>query len=202
MAKIIQIEGPSGSGKTTVQKRLYEQFTKESYTVENIIEPGPLRAMIKSYRLNADKKPLTETALFTTDRFITYTNDVLPRMNEDGLIFLSARGFFTTIVYQGIMGGVDVEIIKKMSEAIPFPDLILMCLVDGEVGYARALERERMGGEKVTRDEMPERIQSISAAYKKLPDYFPDGNFKIIDTSHMDEDLVFDACYEHVKVLL
>ncbi len=202
MAKIIQIEGPSGSGKSTVQKRLYEQLTKESYTVENIIEPGPLRAMIKSYRLNVDKKPWTETALFTTDRFMTYTLEVLPRMKEEDLIFLSARGFFTTIVYQGIMGGVDAEIIKKMNEAIPFPDLILICLVDGKIGYARALERERMGGEKVTRDEVPERINSISEAYKKLPDFFPNGNFKIIDTSYMNEDQVFDACNECVKVVL
>lgn len=202
MAKIIQLEGPSGSGKTTIQNRLYEQLRKESYAVENIIEPGPLRTIIKSYRLNADKKPWTETALFTTDRFITYTNDVLPRMREEELIFLSARGFFTTIVYQGIMGGVDVEIIKKMNEAIPFPDLILVCLVDGEVGHARALERERVGGEKVTRDEAPERINSIAEAYKRLPEYFPNGNFKIIETSHMDEDCVFQLCNDHVRSVI
>lgn len=202
MAKIIQIEGPSGSGKTTIQKRLCEQLQKESYTVENIIEPGPLRTIIKSYRLCADKKPWTETALFTADRFITYINEVLPRISEEGLIFLSARGFFTTIVYQGIMGGVDAEIIKKMNDAIPFPDLILVCLVNGDIGHARALERERNTGEKVTRDEQPERIDSIAQAYKKLPDYFPNGNFKIIDTSHLDEDQVFDTCYEYVKLVL
>lgn len=202
MAKIIQIEGPSGSGKTTIQKRLREQLQKESYTVENIIEPGPLRTIIKSYRLCPDKKPWTETALFTADRFITYTNYILPRMLEKELIFLSARGFFTTIVYQGIMSGVDAEIIKKMNEAIPFPDLILICLVDGNVGHARALERERNTGEKVTRDETPERIDNITEAYKKLPEYFPGGDFKIIDTSYMDEDQVFDICYKYVKAVL
>jgi len=64
------------------------------------------------------------------------------------------------------------------------------------------LERERKGGEKVTRDEAPERIDAITTAYRRLPEFFPNGNFKIIDTSDMDEDCVFDTCYDYVKVAI
>ena len=202
MAKIIQIVGTSGSGKSTVEEKLREKLTVDGYIVETIIEPGPLNTLAKSYRLRPDKNPWMETALFSVDRFMTYTERVLPRMHEKNLIFLSVRGIYDTIVYQGLRGGIDIEMIKKMNDAILFPDLTLALVVEGSIGFERALERKKETGEELSSNETPEKIDLLGSAYKRLPELFPNQCINIIDTSYLTKEQTVTICYDQIWSLL
>ncbi|MEK6871614.1 MAG: hypothetical protein AABX16_01805 [Nanoarchaeota archaeon] len=202
MSKLISLIGTSGSGKTTVHEKIAFQLEIEGYRVEKIIEPHPLRDLAKSYRLRIDKNPWTEAAIFTTDRLITYHDRILPRMKEEKLIFLSARNFFDTIIYQGILGGVDLETIKKMNSAIPYPDLTLALVVDGEIGYERLRIREKETGEVLSKNETPEMINQLRDYYHRLPHLFSGVPIHILNTSQLNEEETFRTCYDHIGKIL
>lgn len=200
MSKLIHIIGTSCAGKGTLHPQLNGWLNSEGYNVESIQEPGPLRIYTKAYREKTDKNAETELALFTADRFITYTERVFPKLSEKYTAFTFDRGLPDTIVYQGIIGGIDIDRIFKMNSIIPESDVYLCLIVDGDVGYKRALERQSKGGEKISKSETPEQINKLASAYKTLDKYFK--NVKIIDTSKMDEQQVFEECRKHTYQIL
>jgi len=202
MAKLIHIVGVSGTGKTLTHDALKEKLTAEGYKVEALVEPGPLRDFAKNYRLSQNKNSWTEAAIFTTDRLMIYQEKVFPRINEKDLVFLSSRSLFDTFVYQGILGGVDLEVIKKMNSPIPFPDLALCLTVEGKVGYKRILERNIISGEQTSKNETPEAIDRLSAHYMELPKHFPQSNIEVIDTTNLKMPEQIKICHDKIIGIL
>lgn len=202
MAKIIQLTGNSGTGKSSISKRLQASIIGRGYEVEELIEPGPLRDFAKSYRLREDKNPWTEVAIYTTDRTILYEEKVFPRMSEPNLVFVAERGFFDTFVYQGLLGGVDLEVIKRMNSHIPFPDLTLALVVDGKVGYERISARSMETGEPMSQNETPDRINLLSKYFRSLEGHFPESSFEFIDTTNLSEVETFEDCYSKIRRVL
>lgn len=203
MAKIIHVVGTSGSGKSTVLEMLRRSIEEEGYSVETIKEPGPLRSLAKSYRSESpeNRNPFVEAAIFAVDRFITYKTVVAPKIDNDNLVFLFDRGLPDSVVYQGIMGGVDVNSILNMNSSIPKSDLYLCLVVDGKTGHGRINERKLANGEPITYDEIPERINQLSEAYKRVAkQYF--ANMHVIDTTDMSVGMVFNRCIAHVSATL
>jgi thymidylate kinase len=197
MAKIIHLVGTSNSGKSTIHPQLNELLRKDNCNVEELREPGPLRDLAKNYRTRKDKNSYTETAIFTTDRFMLYSERVLPRMNEENLIFSFDRGLPDTIVYQGLMGRVPIDLILKMNSHIPQSDLYLVLFVDGSEGYQRALKKQKETGEAPSQNETAESINKLAAFYKTLSQHLP--NVKLIDTSRKEISDVLNECYTHAK---
>lgn len=199
MTKIIHLVGNSGTGKSTVIGMLRREIESEGYSVETLTEPGPLRNLIKEYRSKPENErdPFVEAAMFAVDRFITYKNSVLPRMDEKNLVFLFDRGLPESVVYQGIIGGADVPSIFRMNSSIPQSDLYLCLTVNGKTGYDRIKAREAATGEAITRDEAPERIDMLAEGYKKAVKYF--NNMHIIDTTELTIDSVFLECMSHIS---
>ncbi|MEK6947947.1 MAG: hypothetical protein AABX19_01770 [Nanoarchaeota archaeon] len=200
-ATIIQLVGTSNSGKGVTQKVLAHRLRADKYQVVEVTEPGPLRSLAKAYRLRQDKDPWVETAVFSTDRLMTYQDVVIPRLNEDGLVFLSDRGLPDTIVYQGMMGGVDIDKIIKMNSNIPQADLYLVLIVDGQIGYARALKKLSETGEQPSKNETPGAIDRLAGYYKKLGMHL-EGNIQIIDTTNLTIDEVVERSYQETRKVL
>lgn len=200
MASIIHIIGTSGSGKSSVQEELSKRISGLGYEVVELIEPGPLREITKEYRRRNDKNGLAEAALFSTDRYLLHHDMVFPRLDEPNLVFLSGRGLYDSIVYQGIIGGVPIDTILAMNHTIPLPNLCLCLLVNGDVGHQRAVNRFNNGGDPVTKTEQPNAIEELTAGYRKLPSMFPDVH--IIDTTYNDLSAVTNLCYSHIQNLL
>ena len=200
--KLIQIVGTSGSGKETIHRSLNERLRGEGYKVLEVIEPGPLVELAKGYRLRDDKDPWVETAIFTTDRLMNYLEHIAPHLNEENLIFSSLRGFLDTIVYQGLKGGVDVEVIKKMNSFFPNPDIALCLTVDGKIGNERIRKRTAETGEPISKSESPEGIDSLAEIYRSLPRYLPGLNIHYVDTTNLTREQTLDECYAGVKKIL
>ncbi len=197
MAKLINIIGPSGSGKSTVHEQISLRLKDSSYNVESLSEPNSLRWLAKSYRLEEGRNPWTETAIYTVDRFIMYREKIMPRMKDDNLIFLLERGLPDTIVYQGMLGQVDIASILKMNSSIPGSDLYLALIVEGKEGHARVLDRSSETGEAISPNETAERIEELSDCYRMLSSYLK--NLHIIDTTNLKLDEVIGECMGKIK---
>ncbi len=197
MAKLINIIGPSGSGKSTVHEQLSLRLKESGYKVESLSEPNSLRYLAKSYRLEEGRNPWTEAAIYTTDRLIMYREKIIPRMKEDGLIFLLERGLPDTIVYQGMLGQVDIASILKMNSSIPSPDLYLALIVEGKEGHSRVLGRSAETGEAISPNETAEKIEELSDCYRMLSSYLK--NLHVIDTTNLRLDEVIDGCMRKIK---
>ena len=206
MSKLIHIIGTSGSGKDSVHPILNKKLTADGYEVINIVEPGPLRDLAKSYRLRENKNPYTELAIFSTDRLITFIDKIENRLNDKieskNLIYLSARGILDTYVYQGLLGGVDFDIIAKFNKHIPMPDLTLCLTCDPEVAYDRIRERSLKTGEPISKNETPERIRLLRDFYNDLKKCFTNLNIKYINTTKFTIDKTANLCYNKIKTFL
>ena len=201
MAKIIQLVGTSATGKETVQKSLAERLRKEGLEVVELTERGPLRGLAKGYRLRVDKSPWVEAAIFTVDRLLIYESQVLKRTKEENLFFLFNRGLADNFVYQGLQGGVPIEVIRKQNEAIPWPNLSICLTVEGNIGYERALSRSNATGERLSRNECAERIDQLADLYRSLPDHVPELNLRFIDTSHISQEQTAEQAYKLIRDL-
>ena len=120
--KYIVIEGGDGCGKTT-QARLLEGYLKKSHDVIVTREPGGsefserIREILKDPALNKFLDPLTEFLLFSAARSALYRTEVKPAL-EQGRIVVSDRNDLSSHVYQGIVGGVSIELISAVSANI------------------------------------------------------------------------------------
>lgn len=201
MAKIVHVVGTSDTGKETVTKSIVKRLTNKGYEAIRLQEPGPLRDLAKSYRLRINKSPWTEAAIFTTDRLMLYNEKVFPRIKEKNLLFIFDRGLPETVIYQGILGGVDISNIFLMNSEIPPSDIYVCLTVEGRIGYERALKKQRETGEAPSRNETPESIDVLADSYKKyLPRYFDNVHF--IDTSNITIDQTVELCYNKVRSIL
>ncbi|GEM_PF-6361076 len=195
MAKIIHLIGPSGTGKSSVHRGLTPLLEQRGYAVVPLVEPGPLREQIQQYKQSPHRHSFTEALLYAADRSLLYAKEVLPRLHEPQVLFTFARGLPDSLVYQGIIGGVDPKEIIRLNRLIPPSDVSIALLVEGQVGHARVLERQRTTGEPVSSNETPEAINRLTQGYLQLRrDYLPGLN--IVDTTHSSLDAVTQQCFD------
>jgi|TARA_B000000475_G_C15998897_1_gene448097 dTMP kinase len=142
---LITVEGGDGSGKGLATKVIAQVLEKEFNfpTVEVTGEPRrdhPLgRLAINSVRT----KTLTaegEAGLFAADRVDHSHGWILPRL-EEGKIVVSERNIHSSLVYQGIVGGLGIDRVAHMNSAALVPDLCVWVDCDPEL----ALNRIRTG---------------------------------------------------------
>lgn len=200
MAKLIHLVGPSGTGKTSVHKSLTSLIEQLDYEVVPLVEPGPLREQISTYKKSPYHNVFTEALLFAADRSLLYASEVFPRLDDPNVVFTFARGLPDSLVYQGIIGGVSPEIILHLNHAIPPSDLYLVLLVEGSVGHARVLERQKKTGEPISRNETPEAIDRLAQGYRQLDRYFP--SIQIIDTTRLTLEQTTQLCLGHIEHVL
>lgn len=142
--KFIVLEGPEGSGKTTQIKRLAQRLKAEGHRVAVVREPGgtTIGEDIRKVLLDRkhDKMTVgTELLLYMACR-AQLVHEVIHPALEEGLVVLADRFLTSTIVYQGIAGGLEAEEVTRLYRLVcpeVYPDLVVILDIPAEVGLER-----------------------------------------------------------------
>jgi dTMP kinase len=116
---LISFEGLDGSGKTTQVALLCAWLDTCGVHYVRTREPGgtPLGAEIRHLlfaRPDLQITPLAEAFLFQADRAQHFTTVVLPALAA-GQLAITDRCYDSSIVYQGAVRGVGVELVERLS---------------------------------------------------------------------------------------
>ncbi len=196
----ITFEGPDGSGKTTQIENVYRYLMGVGIDCVSTREPGSdfIGALIREVLLNKETKGLNlkaEFLLFMADRAQHLGTVVLPSLNE-GKVVLCDRFFDSSMVYQGIVGGLGVDYVQDLHNLAfggILPDFTFLLDVDSEIGLSRSICRlENVSvDESRFEDKGFEFQRKIRAGFLSIAKSNPT-RFKVIDASR-DKDAVW-AC--------
>ena len=142
---LFSIEGGDGSGKGLATQIVHEVLQSEFCfkSVEVTAEPRRDHALGRLAIDSVRRQTLTpdqEAGLFAADRLDHSHGWILPRLQE-GRAVVSGRNIHSSLVYQGIVGGIGLERTAQMNSAALIPDLCIWVDCDPEI----ALERIRKG---------------------------------------------------------
>lgn len=143
--KFISFEGGDGGGKTTQAAELVGYLRSKNIEVVETLEPGgtqqgqDLRELL--VRGDPDRwLPLSELLMMTAAR-VEHVNRVIRPALEAGKWVVCDRFVDSTLVYQGIAGGVELQFIKELQQRAcgdVIPDLTFLLDVVAEKGLERA----------------------------------------------------------------
>ena len=149
--RFITLEGGEGAGKSTQIQVVKDYLLTRGNDVVVTREPGgtsegqEIRNLLVSGDI--DKwSPLSETLLILADRAAHLERVIRPSLAE-GKYVVCDRFFDSTKAYQGVAGGLGLDVIHNLQQAVlgtTLPDVTLLLDIDPEKGLRRAQER---GGE-------------------------------------------------------
>ncbi len=150
--KFITFEGGEGTGKSTQASLLALRLASLGIGVQLTREPGgsPGAEIIRHVLLSGAAKPLgadAEAMLFAAARDDHVQQTILPAL-EAGKWVICDRFADSTRIYQGVLGSVDLRLIRaleRVSIGDLKPDLTLVLDVPAELGMKRAAGRRRGG---------------------------------------------------------
>jgi dTMP kinase len=188
----ITFEGGEGVGKSTIVKRLSEHYTKIKF--EHIItrEPGgtPAAEDIRALLVNGDPdkySPEAEAFLNYAARDVHLRNTIRPALNDNKYVICD-RFMDSTFVYQGVVGGCQMYMIRNMEHIIvgeTRPNVTFVFDLDPRIGLERA--KARGGADRYERKGI-EYHQRIRKAFQKLAQRNPD-RCVLVDASKSLEDV-------------
>ena len=138
---LFSIEGGDGSGKGLATQIVHEVLQSEFCfrSVEVTAEPRRDHALgrlaIDSVRRQT-LSPDQEAGLFAADRLDHSHGWILPRLQE-GRAVVSGRNIHSSLVYQGIVGGIGLERTAQINSAALIPDLCIWVDCDPEIALER-----------------------------------------------------------------
>ena len=149
--RFITLEGGEGAGKSTQIQVIKDYLLTRGNDVVVTREPGGTSEgqEIRNLLVSGDKdkwSPLSETLLILADRAAHLERVIRPSLAE-GKYVVCDRFFDSTKAYQGVAGGLGLDVIHNLQQAVlgtTFPDVTLLLDIDPEKGLRRAQER---GGE-------------------------------------------------------
>ena len=147
----ITIDGGDGAGKSHQAAKLRDSLEAEGYSVFLCRDPGTTRLgeAVREILLNREEIPIapqSEMLLFMAARAEMISENILPAL-EEGKIVIADRFLLSTLVYQGIAGGLALEEIMRVGEVAVqgrFPDLTILLDISAEAArlrLARPLDR-------------------------------------------------------------
>ena len=148
----ITFEGPEGAGKSTVLAHLTDELRSLGYHVLLTKEPGAGdvgQAIRKLLLDGGELEPRTELFLFLADRSEHISKIVGPALKR-GDIVLCDRHCDSTLVYQGIGRGFDIEKLREWNAFATDnlkPDMTILLDVQSEVGLERIRDKNRLDRE-------------------------------------------------------
>lgn len=145
----ITFEGGEGTGKTTQINILKKYLEDQGLEVVITREPGGVVSAenIRAVIFDNEIDPITETMLYAAARREHYIKKIKPALDA-GKIVICDRFIDSSIVYQGIVRGVGVDLVENINKyAINNvePDLTIFFDLDPETGLKRvSLRNEQM----------------------------------------------------------
>ena len=145
----ITFEGGEGTGKTTQINILKKYLEDQGLEVIITREPGGVISAenIRAVIFDNEIDPITETMLYAAARREHYIKKIKPALDV-GKIVICDRFIDSSIVYQGIVRGVGVDLVENINKyAINNvePDLTIFFDLDPETGLKRvSLRNEQM----------------------------------------------------------
>lgn len=139
---IIAIEGIDGAGKSTVAQLLYEKLKPRAVLYR---EPGStelaeeIRRLLETYSTDT----YTKLFLYEASRSSLMYEKVLPSLAEGKIVILD-RSTISTIIYQGYLGGVPINVIEFLNGLATRgkkPTITFWIDVPPEVAYERKGEK-------------------------------------------------------------
>ena len=151
LGRFITLEGGEGAGKSTQIQVIKDYLLTRGNDVVVTREPGGTSEgqEIRNLLVSGDKdkwSPLSETLLILADRAAHLERIIRPALAE-GKYVVCDRFFDSTKAYQGVAGGLGLDVIHNLQQAVlgtTLPDVTLLLDIDPEKGLRRAQER---GGE-------------------------------------------------------
>lgn len=192
----IVFEGPEGCGKSTQAHLVDEALRAEGFETVVAREPGgtpvgeALRGILldKTSRINLR----AEILLYMASRAQMIDEVIRPAL-EEGKIVLCERFLSSTVVYQGIAGGGDRELIDSVGAFVTDgiePDLTIVIDIDAAEGLSRAGVPDRIESRGADYHEKVRR-GFLSMAQERLEDFVVvDGSGTIEETQARIIELV------------
>ena len=179
--RFITLEGGEGAGKSTQIQVVKDYLLTRGNDVVVTREPGGTSEgqEIRNLLVSGDKdkwSPLSETLLILADRAAHLERVIRPALAE-GKYVVCDRFFDSTKAYQGVAGGLGLDVIHNLQQPVlgtTLPDVTLLLDIDPEKGLRRAHER---GGEL--------RFESKTLAYHRTLRY------AFLDFAAQEPDRIF-----------
>ena len=151
LGRFITIEGGEGAGKSTQIQVVKDYLLTRGNDVVATREPGGTSEgqEIRNLLVSGDKdkwSPLSETLLILADRAAHLERVIRPALAE-GKYVVCDRFFDSTKAYQGVAGGLGLDVIHNLQQPVlgtTLPDVTFLLDIDPEKGLRRAQVR---GGE-------------------------------------------------------
>ena len=142
----ITFEGGEGCGKTT-QINILKERIANLMSVPFLVtrEPGgvPAAEVIRGLLVNGEAntwRPATEALLMSAARHEHVEQIIRPALAQNKLV-MSDRFVDSTIVYQGIVGGVsasDIAAMNRIACGDVYPQVTIILDIESQIGLARA----------------------------------------------------------------
>lgn len=171
----IVLDGPDGGGKSTQAAALASRLSSRGRRVEQVRDPGStsIGDRIRTILVDPSASEMTartEFALHLAARAQLVHEKIAPAI-EAGCDVVCDRFLTSTVVYQGVAGGLDPAWIWRVGREVvggPEPDLCLLLDVADDVARSRL-------------DERPDRVEArgadfharVAAAYRGLANSAP-----------------------------
>ena len=151
LGRFITLEGGEGAGKSTQIQVVKDYLLTRGNDVVATREPGGTSEgqEIRNLLVSGDKdkwSPLSETLLILADRAAHLERVIRPALAE-GKYVVCDRFFDSTKAYQGVAGGLGLDVIHNLQQPVlgtTLPDVTFLLDIDPEKGLRRAQVR---GGE-------------------------------------------------------
>ncbi len=180
---LITLEGIEGCGKTTQAKMLYDYFANKNLGTILTYEPGATKIgkIIRKILLSIENRNInsyTELYLYLADRAQHLSEVIYPNYKK-GKIIICDRYCYSSIVYQGIVRGIGVDIVNQLHSQIPFfivPDVTFVIDITVDESMKRINRRISSNKEsELIRFETEEKLfhEKIRKGYLDLYDENP-----------------------------
>ena len=198
----ITFEGGEGSGKSTQISFLSKLLTEQN--IEHIItrEPGGTETgeQIRKILLQGNINKLdsySEFLCFAASRREHLKKIILPALSENKIVICD-RFLDSSIVYQGMVGGLDEDIIVKVHDDFcykKYPDLTLLLNVNAKIGLARKNKNTLVENRfENFNEEFHELVQKkfLELAHKH------NDRYRVINADN-DKDFIFNEIIDQIK---
>jgi len=198
----ITFEGGEGSGKSTQISFLSKLLTEQN--IEHIItrEPGgtEIGEQIRKILLQGNINKLdsySEFLCFAASRREHLKKIILPALSENKIVICD-RFLDSSIVYQGMVGGLDEDIIVKVHDDFcykKYPDLTLLLNVNAKIGLARKNKNTLVENRfENFNEEFHELVQKkfLELAHKH------NDRYRVINADN-DKDFIFNEIIDQIK---